>query len=96
MTEPDERKAGRGLAIAEQQRRDAAFKEDRQRFKSRPDRSYRARLATQQEIKDLHSRGAWPPGWVPDRELLRLAIVKIDSERTGIEVQQDGAVSNAK
>jgi hypothetical protein len=34
----------------------------------------------------LHSRGAWPPGWVPDRELLRLAIVKIDSERTGIEV----------
>ena len=51
-----------------------------------PDRSYRARLATHQEIKDLHSRGAWPPGWVPDRELLRLAIVKIDSERAGIEV----------
>jgi hypothetical protein len=42
------------LAIAE---RNAAFNADRQWFKSRPDRSYRARLATQQEVADLHASG---------------------------------------
>jgi hypothetical protein len=47
------------LAIAE---RNAAFNADRQWFKSRPDRSFRARLATAQEIDDLHSGGAWPAG----------------------------------
>jgi hypothetical protein len=57
-------KRGDALAIAEQARRDAVFNEDRRWFKSRPDRSFRARLATQQEIEDLH-KSAWPPGRVP-------------------------------
>jgi len=55
-------KLGEALAIAEQARRDAAFNEDRRWFKSRPGRNYLARLATAQEIEDLHSSGAWPPG----------------------------------
>jgi len=44
-----------------------------------------ARLATAQEIEDLH-KSAWPPGWVPAESCFVCAIVKIDSERTGIEV----------
>ena len=73
MTEPDEdpaiatlleeaaqlataanEKLGEALAIAE---RDAGFNEDQRWFKSRLDRSFRARLATTQEIEDLHSSG---------------------------------------
>src|ERR1700737_4859585 len=55
-------KLGEAMAIAEQTRRDAAFNADRQWFKSRPDRGFRARLATAQEIEDLHTSKAWPPG----------------------------------
>jgi hypothetical protein len=47
------------LAIAE---RNATFTQDRAWFKARPDRNFRARLATAQEVDDLHSSGAWPPG----------------------------------
>jgi hypothetical protein len=49
-------KLGEALAIAEQTRRDAAFNEDRRWFKSRPDRSFRSRLATAQEVEDAHFR----------------------------------------
>jgi hypothetical protein len=66
-------KLGAALAIAE---RDAAFNADRQWFKSRPDRNYRARLATAQEVEDLHSSGAWPPGWVADESCFVYAVVK--------------------
>jgi hypothetical protein len=55
---------------------DAAFNADRQWFKSRPDRSFRARLASQQEIEDLHTSGAWPPGWVADESCFVYAVVK--------------------
>ena len=55
-------KLGEALAIAEQQRRDAAFNEDRAWFKSRPDRLFLARPASPQEIEDMHTSGAWPPG----------------------------------
>jgi hypothetical protein len=65
-------KLGEALAIAE---RDAAFNADRQWFKSRPDRSFRARLATAKEIEDLHSSGAWPPGWVADESCFVYAVV---------------------
>jgi hypothetical protein len=47
----------------------------------RPDRSYRARQATQQEIEDLHSSGAWPPGWVADPSCFIWALVR--GSRTG-------------
>jgi len=50
-------------AIAEQARREAAYNEDRRWFKANPDRTFRARLATAQEIEDLQSSGAWPEGW---------------------------------
>src|ERR1700730_13824381 len=46
-------KLDEALAIA---KRDVAFNADRQWFKSRPDRSFRARLATAQEIADLRDR----------------------------------------
>jgi hypothetical protein len=69
-------KLGEALAIAEQARRDAAFNEDRRWFKSRPDRSFRGRLATAQEIEDLHSSGAWPAGWVADERCFVYAVVK--------------------
>ena len=39
-------KLAEALAIAEQARRDAAFNADRAWFKARPDRNFRARLAT--------------------------------------------------
>ena len=55
-------KLDEALAIAE---RNATFNADRQWFKSRPDRSYRARLATAQEVEDLHSSGAWPESFGP-------------------------------
>jgi hypothetical protein len=70
---PQNEKLVEALAIAE---RDAAFNADRQWFKSRPDRSFRARLATAQEIEDLHSSGAWPPGWVVDESCFVYAVVK--------------------
>ena len=57
-------KLGEALAIAEQARRDAAFSEDRRFFKLNPARNYRARIATAQEVEDLHTSGAWPEGWV--------------------------------
>ena len=44
-------------------------------FKARPDRSCRARLATQQEIADLHASGAWPEGWTLDPACLMCALV---------------------
>lgn len=69
-------KLGEALAIAEQARRDAAFNEDRRWFKPRPDRNYRARLATAQEIEDLHASGAWPPGWEIDESCFVYAILK--------------------
>jgi hypothetical protein len=69
-------KLARALAIAEQERRDAAFSEDRRWFKSRPDRNYRARLAMAQECGDLHSSGAWPPGWVADESCFVYAVVR--------------------
>ena len=96
MTEPDEdpaiatlleeaaqlataanEKLGEALAIAE---RDAGFNEDQRWFKSRPDRSFRARLATAQEVDDLHSSGAWPPGWCLTESCFVWAIVTIASE----------------
>jgi hypothetical protein len=66
-------KLGDALAIAE---RDAAFNQDRAWFKARPDRSFRARLATTQGVEDLHSSGAWPPGWVADENCFVYAVVK--------------------
>jgi hypothetical protein len=74
-------KLAEALAITEQARRDAAFNADRQWFKSRPDRSYRARLATQQEVADLHASGAWPR-WTLDPACFIWAIVR---SRTGTE-----------
>jgi REase_DpnII-MboI len=47
-----------------QQRRDEAFSADRRFFRDNPDRSYRARLATAQEIEDLRSGGAVQWGWI--------------------------------
>src|SRR5438105_4254477 len=69
-------KLGEALTIAEQARREAVFNADRQWFKSRPDRSFRARLATAQEVEDLHTSGAWPPGWVADESCFVYAVVK--------------------
>lgn len=66
-------KVDEALAIAE---RVEAFNEDRAWFKARPDHSYRARLATQQEVADRHSSGAWPPGWVADESCFVWAIVR--------------------
>jgi hypothetical protein len=60
---------------------EAAFNADRQWFKSRPDRSYRARLATQQEVAALHASGAWPR-WTLDPACFIWAIVR---SRTGTE-----------
>src|ERR1700730_1946585 len=71
-------KLDEALAIA---KRDVAFNADRQWFKSRPDRSYRARLATAQEIDDLHSSGAWPPGWGVDESCFVYAVVEDELER---------------
>ncbi len=66
---------GEALAIAE---RNATFNADRQWFKARPDRNFRARLATAQEIEELHSSGAWPPGWVADESCFVYAVVKYE------------------
>jgi hypothetical protein len=66
---------------AEQARRNEAFNADRQWFKSRPDRSYRARLGTKQEVADLHASGAWPR-WTLDPACFIWAIVR---SRTGTE-----------
>jgi hypothetical protein len=46
-------------------------------------RSFRARLATAQEIDDLHSRGAWPEGWTLDPACFVWAVVR--GSRTGLE-----------
>jgi hypothetical protein len=72
-------KLGEAMAIAEQTRRDAAFNADRQWFKSRPDRGFRARLATAQEIEDLHTSKAWPPGGEIDGGCFVYAVVKHES-----------------
>jgi len=64
------------LAIAEPARRDAAFNADRRWFKANSDRCYRARLDSPQEIEDLHTSGAWPPGWVADERCFVYAVVK--------------------
>jgi|HubBroStandDraft_6_1064221.scaffolds.fasta_scaffold1911892_1 hypothetical protein len=69
-------KLGEALAIAEQTRRDAGFNADRQWFKQHPGRSYHSRLATAQEVEDLHSSGAWPPGWAIDPTCFVYAVVK--------------------
>jgi len=61
---PPRTQSSPALAIAEQARRDAAFNADRQWFKAGPDRSFRARLATAQEIEDLRSGGAVQWGWI--------------------------------
>jgi hypothetical protein len=66
-------KLSEALAIAE---RDAAFNADRQWFKLNPTRSYRARLATQQEVADLHASGAWPEGWTLDPSCFIWALVR--------------------
>jgi hypothetical protein len=78
-------KLDEALAIAEQQRRNAAFNADRQWFKVNAARSYRARLATAQEIEDLHGSGAWPPGWTIDPACFAYAIIKADRERSGLD-----------
>jgi hypothetical protein len=41
-----------------------------------PDRSFRARLATQQEVADLRTSGAWPDGWTLDPACFVYAIVR--------------------
>jgi hypothetical protein len=66
-------KLDEALAIVE---RNATFNADRQWFKSRPDRSYMARLATQQEVADLHASGAWPVGWTLDPSYFIWALVR--------------------
>jgi hypothetical protein len=66
-------KLSEALAITE---RVEAFNEDRAWFKARPDRSYRATLATQQEIADLHASGAWPEGWTLDPACFIWALVR--------------------
>lgn len=75
---------GEDLAIAVQtRRRDEAFNVDWPFFRDNPDRSYRTRLATPQEIADLQSSGAWPPGWTIDPACFIWAIVR--GSRTGLE-----------
>jgi hypothetical protein len=76
-------KLAEALAIAEQARRDAAFNEDRRWFKLNPGRNYLARLATAQEVEDLHSSGAWSPGWTLDPTCFVWAIVR--GSPTGLE-----------
>jgi hypothetical protein len=52
--------------------------------KARPDRSFRARLATAQEIEDLRSGGAVQWGWIitggRSRDLLSFCFPLIKSE----------------
>jgi hypothetical protein len=78
------------LAIAE---RDAAFNADRQWFKLNPARSYRARLATAQEIEDLHSSGARPPGWTLDPACFIWAIVRGQPHRARNALRRPAAAN---
>jgi hypothetical protein len=72
------------LAIAGQTRRDEALMLTGV-LPRQPGSQLRARLATAQEVKALH-KSAWPEGWTLDPACFVWANIKIDSERTGIEV----------